>query len=331
MGHWLLHPARRCAATASSIVRGPGVRLCSPLTRRDSSLTAMAKRKRSTTAAVAIPEETPLPIPTGASSNGRRRAAKTKTQPAPADVEANPDLNPRILDGLDARRASPDSDSPPAEPRTNTKRPRKTNATPPSKTTSAKKGAAVKVEVVAEPEADEEADLDEAEDVQAAASRPPAVNSDYLPLPWKGRLGYVRDCPGRMMPLTSRLASAPICALPTHPSSARVRAASRRSWSSATRSRTRRSHTTRQRTGQTRTSRPTSPVARRTSRASAWPTRATLSRCCAGTSGTASASSASAARCFPSRATKSTGISWRHSPQTFWPTRAAWLRSWATD
>lgn len=30
------------------------------------------------------------------------------------------------------------------------------------------------------------------EDVKEALSRPPPVNSDYLPLPWKGRLGYVR-------------------------------------------------------------------------------------------------------------------------------------------
>ena len=39
-----------------------------------------------------------------------------------------------------------------------------------------------------EAEADEEADEEE---IQAALSRPPPVNSDYLPLPWKGRLGYV--------------------------------------------------------------------------------------------------------------------------------------------
>ena len=41
-----------------------------------------------------------------------------------------------------------------------------------------------------EAEGDEEADEEE---IQAALSRPPPVNSDYLPLPWKGRLGYV--CP----------------------------------------------------------------------------------------------------------------------------------------
>ena len=39
-----------------------------------------------------------------------------------------------------------------------------------------------------EAEGDEEADEEE---LQAAFSRPPPVHSDYLPLPWKGRLGYV--------------------------------------------------------------------------------------------------------------------------------------------
>lgn len=41
-----------------------------------------------------------------------------------------------------------------------------------------------------EAEGDEEAGEEE---VQAALSRPPPVNSDYIPLPWKGRLGYVRQ------------------------------------------------------------------------------------------------------------------------------------------
>lgn len=39
-----------------------------------------------------------------------------------------------------------------------------------------------------EAEGDEEADEEE---IQAALSRPPPVHSDYLPLPWKGRIGYV--------------------------------------------------------------------------------------------------------------------------------------------
>ncbi|KAK4637597.1 UV-damage endonuclease [Fulvia fulva] len=41
----------------------------------------------------------------------------------------------------------------------------------------------------ADPEADEDEEADE-EEVKEALTRPPPVNSDYLPLPWKGRLGY---------------------------------------------------------------------------------------------------------------------------------------------
>ena len=41
-----------------------------------------------------------------------------------------------------------------------------------------------------DPDADGEEEADE-EEIQAALSRPPPVNSDYLPLPWKGRIGYV--------------------------------------------------------------------------------------------------------------------------------------------
>jgi UV DNA damage endonuclease len=44
-----------------------------------------------------------------------------------------------------------------------------------------------KVEAKQEPE-------DVEESVERAAARPPAVNSSYLPLPWKGRLGYVSSC-----------------------------------------------------------------------------------------------------------------------------------------
>jgi UV DNA damage endonuclease len=37
----------------------------------------------------------------------------------------------------------------------------------------------------------EESDKEDEEDVSMSVSRPPPVNSDVLPLPWKGRLGYV--------------------------------------------------------------------------------------------------------------------------------------------
>ena len=41
-----------------------------------------------------------------------------------------------------------------------------------------------------DPESEEEVLVD-ADELQDALTRPPAVNSSYLPLPWKGRLGYV--------------------------------------------------------------------------------------------------------------------------------------------
>lgn len=41
-----------------------------------------------------------------------------------------------------------------------------------------------------DPESDDDVPV-EAEELQDALARPPPVNSSYLPLPWKGRLGYV--------------------------------------------------------------------------------------------------------------------------------------------
>ena len=72
-----------------------------------------------------------------------------------------------------------------------------------------------------EAEGDEEADEEE---IQAALSRPPPVNSDYLPLPWKGRLGYVSFAyavdSSRLPLIASRLAYVHIFASPTLLSSA---------------------------------------------------------------------------------------------------------------
>jgi UV DNA damage endonuclease len=45
-------------------------------------------------------------------------------------------------------------------------------------------------EAALDPESDEDVPVD-AEELQEALGRPPPVNSSYLPLPWKGRLGYV--------------------------------------------------------------------------------------------------------------------------------------------
>lgn len=45
-------------------------------------------------------------------------------------------------------------------------------------------------EAALDPESDEDVPVD-VEELKEALGRPPPVNSSYLPLPWKGRLGYV--------------------------------------------------------------------------------------------------------------------------------------------
>ena len=42
-----------------------------------------------------------------------------------------------------------------------------------------------------DPEADDDQPAEDIDTMKSEAARPPPVNSDYLPLPWKGRLGYV--------------------------------------------------------------------------------------------------------------------------------------------
>jgi UV DNA damage endonuclease len=42
-----------------------------------------------------------------------------------------------------------------------------------------------------DPDGDDEAPVEDFDALKKEAARPPPVNSDYLPLPWKGRLGYV--------------------------------------------------------------------------------------------------------------------------------------------
>lgn len=124
--------------------------------------------------------------------------------------QTNPQLNPQILDAPNALRASPDSDvdtrlapgpvkEEPGEPLKKRKTPSKAaNAKPtaaslaeddPSKVTP-KKVAVTKYQDHDDPEAEGEEEADE-EEVKEALSRPPPVNSASLPLPWKGRLGYV--------------------------------------------------------------------------------------------------------------------------------------------
>ena len=50
--------------------------------------------------------------------------------------------------------------------------------------------SAAQAKISLDPESDEDVPV-EPEELKEALGRPPPVNSSYLPLPWKGRLGYV--------------------------------------------------------------------------------------------------------------------------------------------
>jgi len=137
----------------------------------------------------------------------------------------NPDVNPDVVDGPDAWRPSPDSDINEAiapdnllaadsesslsdamsiETPKKKQQPAKKavakainggEAVPPKALTKAKlKATTADEELRNDPEADEEEGEVDPEEIKKAVSRPPPVNSDYLPLPWKGRLGYACLC-----------------------------------------------------------------------------------------------------------------------------------------
>ena len=130
----------------------------------------------------------------------------------------NPDKNPEVIDAPNALRASPDSDvnekiipgpvktedasdsplsevpevaPPKKKPRGGKKKDAAvvSNGATPSTPASVKSTAKTDENETYDPEAEggEEATKEE---VEAALRRPPPVHSDFLPLPWKGRLGY---------------------------------------------------------------------------------------------------------------------------------------------
>ena len=154
------------------------------------------------------------------------------SQPKPDTGSTNPDKNANVLDAPEALRASPDASEPDermnvekagmdvekqeedddsplsnmsdveapieikeSKSRSKTVAASKKGGDARSRKTPATSGkdtkATIKEPQFLDPEADGDEEADE-EEIQAALSRPPPVNSDYLPLPWKGRLGYVR-------------------------------------------------------------------------------------------------------------------------------------------
>ena len=146
--------------------------------------------------------------------------SKAGRAPRKTKITTNPDKNPEIIDAPDALRASPDSDInekiapdavkkeesplsdvPAAEPPKKKAKGGKKKATEksteangvdagtPKKTPAKTNAKTADEDAFRDPEADGDEEADE-EEVKEALSRPPPVHSSYLPLPWKGRIGY---------------------------------------------------------------------------------------------------------------------------------------------
>ena len=156
----------------------------------------------------------------------RRASGRMNGQAKPAKVDPNPDTNSQIVDGQEALRASPDAEEedekvnipPPAKkmrkaavpatpkPKVVTKAaslsslsdlsdveaPPSVDAPGPKPVRTTKKTKDDEV-AARDPEADDDEEADP-EEIASALARPPPVNSSYLPLPWKGRLGYACLC-----------------------------------------------------------------------------------------------------------------------------------------
>ena len=187
-------------------------------------LPTMTKRKRSTGVDLGIPPKTTMPIvplemlpppmPISRRSSGRKTSRSSSM-----NVDVNPETNSQVMDGSQALRASPDAEGP--DEKFNVaaaapgKKSKKGPATPKVKpppsdsslsdlsdietpATSVPESDAPKPttkknapkETTADPEADDADEPADEEEIKAALSRPPPVDSDYIPLPWKGRLGY---------------------------------------------------------------------------------------------------------------------------------------------
>jgi len=151
----------------------------------------MAKRKRSTVVdAVAgnpIPVLPPIAIPPTASSVRKTASQRNKTN-VPMDLPISPaDALNRSVTQLISQQVDLE---PPKKKKMAASR-EKDNIPEAEEAHVLEQLPKDVAEELAESAVESEEIANEAEITQAL-SRPPPVNSEYLPLPWKGRLGYVR-------------------------------------------------------------------------------------------------------------------------------------------
>ncbi|KAL9054291.1 MAG: hypothetical protein Q9162_004249 [Coniocarpon cinnabarinum] len=183
----------------------------------------MGKRKRSSATEAAANADSPMPPPPPPTSNSK---ARRSSQRKPSVPLTQPTTNGDVLDAPNALRASPDSDvdekitpgnvkaeddsdSPlsdvPEEKIETPAKKRRANGKASASATQKKeepetpgkahaKSSPGNNETAGDPEAEGDEEEVDPEEVKEASRRPPPVNSDYLPLPWKGRIGYACLC-----------------------------------------------------------------------------------------------------------------------------------------
>ncbi|TVY35202.1 UV-damage endonuclease [Lachnellula subtilissima] len=122
----------------------------------------------------------------------RRTSAKTNGVKEEGDDSPLSDLETPALPSLQKQKKSPTKSSVAAKKGSDEIKAFKAEQ-------AAKKAAATKIkkeddgdewEKRVDPDGDEDGPTDDIDTIKNEAARPPPVNSDYLPLPWKGRLGY---------------------------------------------------------------------------------------------------------------------------------------------
>jgi UV DNA damage endonuclease len=175
-----------------------------PPKRKRSAVASTPSTADSPALATGIPQirKTEVPLPPNVSKLARRQSSRGGKA-----ENTDPNVNSEILDGAAALRASPDGHE--DAPVTYTTKDRRNKAVAQQVKVEEEEDVHTKISngvvdnttgpaaadagIPGDPEDADGAEAEEGDEaeVKAALSRPPPVNSAYLPLPWKGRLGYV--------------------------------------------------------------------------------------------------------------------------------------------
>ncbi|KAK2763353.1 UV-damage endonuclease [Arachnomyces sp. PD_36] len=149
-----------------------------------SSLTAIPKNTTPPPSETSIPRSNPsLRVTHGENRSPMTASVSRNPTTSPVNASgASADVGAQMVSG-NMEDTSSSLSSPPDD----------AESQPPRAIASSKAKITNGVDEIVDPEANADIPANE-EEVKEALSRPPPVNSDYLPLPWKGRLGYACLC-----------------------------------------------------------------------------------------------------------------------------------------